>query len=99
MSIAKRTKLTKEEREEVGGLLIHTLIVEAHCKKLYGGEHWPPEQFLFVWEKVRDWDEDRYGTAAVAVVDDLQQQRFNDRQRLARGVESIFGHRVGVSNE
>jgi len=79
MSIAKRTKLTKEEREEVGDLLIHTLIVEAHCKKLYGGEHWPPEQFLFVWEKVRDWDEDRYGAAAVAVVDDLQRQRM---QRL-----------------
>ena len=48
MSIAKRTKLTKEELEEVGDLLIHTLIVEAHCKKLYGGEQWPHERFLFV---------------------------------------------------
>ena len=89
MSIVKRTKLTKEEREEVGGLLIYTLIVESHCKKLYGGEHWPPEQFLFVWEAVRDWDEDRYGAAAAAVVDDLQQERFNDRQRLARGRSGI----------
>jgi hypothetical protein len=28
----KRTKLTKEEREQVGDLMIHTLIVEAHCR-------------------------------------------------------------------
>ena len=86
---AARRKLTKADREEVGNLLIYTLIVEAHCKKLYGGEQWPHEQFLFVWESVRDWDEDRYGAAAVAVVDDLQQQRFNDRQRLARGRSGV----------
>ena len=62
----KLAKLTKAEREQVGELMIQTLIVEAHCKTLYGGEHWPCEQFLFVWELVRDWDEDRYGAAALA---------------------------------
>ena len=60
----KRRKLTKA-REQVGDLMLQTLIVEAHCKKLYGGEHWPHEQFLFVWELVRDWAEDRYGAAAL----------------------------------
>jgi hypothetical protein len=35
MNIVNRTKLTKKEREEVGDLLIYTLIVEAHCKKAY----------------------------------------------------------------
>ena len=61
---ATRRKLTKA-REQVGDLMLQTLIVEAHCKKLYGGEHWPHEQFLFVWELVRDWAEDRYGAAAL----------------------------------
>jgi len=80
----KRRKLTKA-REQVGDLMLQTLIVEAHCKKLYGGEHWPHEQFLFVWELVRNWNEDRYGAAALAVVDDLQHrgiyiERFDDQQ-------------------
>jgi hypothetical protein len=81
---ATRRKLTKT-RKQVGDLMLHTLIVEAHCKKLYGGEHWPHEQFLFVWELVRNWNEDRYGAAALAVVDDLQHrgiyiERFDDQQ-------------------
>ena len=45
----------------------------------------PHEQFLFVWELVRNWDEDRYRAAALDVVDDLQDrgmyiERFNDQQ-------------------
>ena len=80
----KRRKLTKA-REQVGDLMLQTLIVEAHCKKLYGREHWPHEQFLFVWELVRNWDEDRYRAAALDVVDDLQDrgiyiEKFSDQQ-------------------
>jgi len=80
----KRRKLTKA-REQVGDLMLQTLIVEGHCKKLYGGEHWPHEQFLFVWELVRNWDEDRYRAAALDVVDDLQDrgiyiEKFSDQQ-------------------